>query len=51
MTLDYKIDTIREEVKVLNPTTRDERRVFESILNILQDISDELDELNEHLLC
>jgi len=51
MTLDYKIDTVREEVKVLNPTTRDERSVFESILNILQDISDELDELNECLLC
>ena len=51
MTLDYKIDTVREVLKEINPTNKNEKRVFESILNILQDISDELDELNECLLC
>ena len=49
--LDYKINTIREALSILNPNNKNEMIVFESILNILQDISDELDELNECLLC
>jgi len=51
MMLDYKINTIREALGALNPNNKNEMIVFESILNILQDISDELDELNECLLC
>lgn len=51
MMLDYKIDTVREALNGLNPTNKKEMIVFESILNILQDISDELEELNECLLC
>ena len=51
MMLDYKINTIREALSTINPNNKNEMIVFESILNILQDISDELDELNECLLC
>jgi hypothetical protein len=51
MMLDYKINTVREALNSLNPTDRNEKIVFEFILNILQDISDEIDELNDCLLC
>ncbi len=51
MMLDYKINTVREALNSLNPGNKNEMIVFESILNILQDISDEIEELNDCLLC
>jgi len=51
MMLDYKINTVREVLNSLNSRSKNEMMVFESILNILQDISDELEELNECLAC
>lgn len=50
MMLDYKINTVREALNSLNHGNKNEMIVFESILNILQDISDEIEELNDCLL-
>jgi hypothetical protein len=49
MTLDYKIETIREFMKGLPLNSNEERTLLYSILNILQDISDEIDELHHTL--
>ena len=50
MTIEYKIETIREVLKGIRTNSKDEKRVFYSILNVLQDMSDEIDDLNESLL-
>ena len=44
MTLDYKIETVREHLIGVNTGSKEEKKVFYSILNILQDISDEIDD-------
>jgi hypothetical protein len=38
-------------LKALNVQSKEEIGVFYSILDVLQDVRDEIDELNENLLC
>ena len=45
MNIDYKINNIREAVK--NGKIGKDYRIFDAILDVLQDISNEIDELNE----
>jgi len=47
MNLDYKINNIREAVKNSKIGTVKDTRIFDAILDVLQDISNEIDELNE----
>jgi hypothetical protein len=49
MVIDDKINNIRDALKNCDPCSIKDRNIFESILDILQDISCELDELNESL--
>ena len=51
MALDYKIYNIREKLIECNPCTDREKQILESIIDVLQDISTELNELNESLMC
>ena len=45
MNLDYKINNIREAIQ--NGKLGKDNRIFDAILDVLQDISNEIDELNE----
>ena len=45
MNLEYKINNIREAIK--NGKIGKDNRIFDAILDVLQDISNEIDELNE----
>ena len=45
MNLDYKINNIRDAIK--NGKIGKDTRIFDAILDVLQDISNEIDELNE----
>jgi hypothetical protein len=45
MSLDYKINNIREAIK--NGKIVKDNRIFDAILDVLQDISNEIEELNE----
>ena len=47
MTIDDKINNIRQylDENSINPN----KKIFESILDILKDLNDELDELNESI--
>jgi hypothetical protein len=47
MNLDDKINNIREAVKNGKIDTNKDTRIFDAILDVLQDISNEIDELNE----
>lgn len=49
MIIDDKINNIRNALKDCEPGSIKEKKIFESILDILQDISTEIDELNESL--
>ena len=49
MIIDDKINNIRDCLKECNPCNAKEKKIFESILDVLQDISIELEELNECL--
>jgi archaellum component FlaC len=45
MNIDNKINNIREALK--NGGSGKDNKIFDAILDVLQDISDEIDELNE----
>jgi hypothetical protein len=47
MNLDYKINNIREAIKNGKVSSVKDTRLFDAILDVLQDISNEIDELNE----
>ena len=47
MSIDYKINNIREALKNSGLGSDKDKDFFNAILDVLQDISDEMDELNE----
>ena len=49
MIIDDKINNIRDALKKCDSCSIKDKKIFDSILDILQDISTELDELNESL--
>jgi hypothetical protein len=49
MAIDDKISNIRDALENCDQCSIKDKKIFESILDILQDINDEIDELNESL--
>jgi len=49
MIIDDKINSLRNALKKCNSYSIKDKKIFDSILDILEDISTELDELNESL--
>ena len=49
MIIDDKINNIRDALKKCDSCSINDKKIFDSILDILQDINIELDELNETL--
>ena len=49
MIIDDKINSIRNALKKCDSCSIKDKKIFDSILDILHDISIELDELNESL--
>jgi len=47
MNLDYKINNIREAIQNGKTGTVKDTKIFDAILDVLQDISNEIEELNE----
>jgi len=47
MNLDYKINNIRDAVKNGKLGSVKDTKIFDAILDVLQDISNEIEELNE----
>ena len=51
MSLDQKIENIKDILKETATHPEVNKSVIQSILDVLQDVSDELDEINECMLC
>ena len=49
MIIDDKINNLRNALKKCDLCSINDKKIFDSILDILQDISTELDELNESM--
>ena len=50
MIIDDKINNVRSALEKCDPCSIKDKKIFDSILDILQDISTELEELNESLI-
>jgi len=50
MDIDYKIKNIREALNNNDLSSVNDKKFFNAILDVLQDISNEIDELNE-MIC